>query len=33
MKWNLNGDIFVADTSEQGGVKVFRGMTSDGKPQ
>ena len=28
-----NGDIFVADTSAQGGVKIFRGMTADGKPQ
>src|SRR6185369_3637741 len=28
-----NGDIFVADTSGQGGVKIFRGMTADGKPQ
>jgi glucose/arabinose dehydrogenase len=28
-----NGDIFVADTSPQGGVKIFRGTTADGKPQ
>lgn len=28
-----NGDIFVADTSGQGGVRIFRGMTADGKPQ
>ena len=30
-----NGDIFVADTSggAAGAVKVFRGMTADGKPQ
>jgi glucose/arabinose dehydrogenase len=28
-----NGDIFVADTSAQGGVKIFRGATPDGKPQ
>src|SRR5580698_10343455 len=28
-----NGDIFVADTSAQGRVKIFRGTTSDGKPQ
>ncbi len=28
-----NGDIFVADTSGQGGVKIFRGIGADGKPQ
>jgi glucose/arabinose dehydrogenase len=28
-----NGDIFVADTSGQGGVRIFRGMTADGKPE
>jgi glucose/arabinose dehydrogenase len=28
-----NGDIFVADTSPQGGVKIFRGVSADGKPQ
>jgi glucose/arabinose dehydrogenase len=28
-----NGDIFLADTSGQGGVKIFRGMTADGKPE
>lgn len=28
-----NGDIFVADTSREGGVRIFRGMTADGKPQ
>ena len=28
-----NGDIFVADTSGQGGVIIFRGITADGKPQ
>ena len=28
-----NGDIFVADTSAQGGVRIFRGITADGKPQ
>ncbi len=28
-----NGDIFVADTSGQGGVKILRGITADGKPR
>ena len=28
-----NGDIFVADTSAQGGVKIYRGIGADGKPQ
>jgi len=28
-----NGDVFVADTSREGGVHIFRGVTADGKPQ
>ncbi|HZL56253.1 MAG TPA: sorbosone dehydrogenase family protein [Bryobacteraceae bacterium] len=28
-----NGDLFVAETTGRGEVKIFRGMTADGKPQ
>ncbi len=28
-----NGDLFVAETTGSGEIKIFRGMTADGKPQ
>lgn len=28
-----NGDLFLAETTGRGSIKIFRGMTADGKPQ